>query len=348
MLNAMDAVNRGATIMTRRKVISAERVKGLWQVVIQNDDGTSELIKAKVLVNAAGPWVSDVLQTITNVTSKKTLRLVKGSHILTPRLYSHDRAYIFQNTDGRIIFTIPYVNDTTLIGTTDEPFDGEPQDAAISEAEINYLCQSVSEYFQKPLSPDAIVGSFSGVRPLYDELGTDEASAVTRDYAFDIDTANAAPILSVYGGKLTTYRRLAEHALDQLSDVFPQMSKAWTKTASLPGGEGGYAAWERREKELKARYAFLSEDVFQRMVAAHGGNITVFLKDAQSCDDLGDHFGHGLYATEVNHMLEHEFVRTAEDLLLRRTKLGSLMTDDQWRRVQRYIDAHLPGRAHAA
>ncbi|MEO1043507.1 MAG: glycerol-3-phosphate dehydrogenase [Pseudomonadota bacterium] len=348
VLNAMDAASRGATILTRSTVSRAEREDGQWRVIIRDSDGVTQRVTAKALVNAAGPWVNDVLRTMTGANSKKTLRLVKGSHIVTARLYDHDRAYIFQNSDGRIIFTIPYVNDTTLVGTTDEAYDGDPQQAAISEDEIDYLCTSVSEYLRHPVSRDMIVSSFSGVRPLYDELGTEDASAVTRDYAFDIDHDGAAPLLSVYGGKLTTYRKLAEHALERLTSDFPQMGKAWTKTAPLPGGEGGYTAWAEHEKALKQRYAFLSDKVLNRMLSAHGENITKFLGQAQASNDLGSHFGHGLYSVEVDYMLAHEFVRSAEDLLLRRTKLGSLMTEAQWTAIRHYIDQQLPEHFRAA
>ncbi len=336
VLNAMDARDRGASIQTRTKVTSAERDADHWRVTLTDRQGAEETVKAKALVNAAGPWVTDVLSDVNGVEARKKLRLVKGSHILTQRLYDHDRAYIFQNADGRIIFTIPYVNDTTLIGTTDEPFEGDPQAAKISQQETDYLCQSVSEYLARPVTPDRVIGSFSGVRPLYDELGKKEASAVTRDYAFDIEHDGSAPILSVYGGKLTTYRKLAEQALEHLQAHLPEMTGAWTREAALPGGACGYSAWEGRASELKERYFFLDSAVMERMLRAHGENITQCLGDATSEEELGRHFGHGLFAIEVDYMIDYEFARSADDILTRRTKLGELMTDQQKAAIEQY------------
>ncbi|MEM6748505.1 MAG: glycerol-3-phosphate dehydrogenase [Pseudomonadota bacterium] len=348
VLNAMDAAARGAVIRTRTKLVRAERRADQWHATLSDPAGNTDVLAAKAVVNAAGPWVTDVLGHVAGVKARKTLRLVKGSHILTKRLYDHDRAYIFQNADGRIIFAIPYVNDTTLIGTTDEAFEGDPQTAEISQDEIDYLCRSVSEYLAQAVTPDMIVGTFSGVRPRYDELGKEDASAVTRDYAFDIEHEGGAPILSVYGGKLTTYRKLAEHALEQLSAFFPSMTPAWTRSAALPGGAGGYCVWAERAPELKARYSFLGEETMDRMLRAHGENVAVFLGEAEHETALGHHFGHGLYAAEIDYMLEKEFALSAEDILNRRTKLGAVMTDEQRAVVQRYIDERLGIRPRAA
>lgn len=336
VLNAMDAKGRGASIQTRTKVIGAEREADYWRVTLTDSQGNTATVKAKVLVNAAGPWVTDVLSDVNGAEARKKLRLVKGSHILTKRLYDHDRAYIFQNADGRIVFTIPYVNDTTLIGTTDEPFDGDPQTAKISQQETDYLCQSVSEYLARPVTPDMIVGSFSGVRPLYDELGKKDASAVTRDYAFDIEHEGGAPILSVYGGKLTTYRKLAEHALEHLRPHLPDMTGAWTREAPLPGGTCGYSAWEGRAAALRERYSFLDPNVMERMLRAHGENVTQFLGNTTREEGLGRHFGQGLFAAEVDYMIDQEFARSADDILTRRTKLGAIMTDQQLAALEQY------------
>jgi len=341
VLNAMDAAERGAEIKTRTNLVRAQRDADCWTAVLSGPDGEERTVTARALVNAAGPWVIDVLDSVAEVAARKKLRLVKGSHIMTRRLYDHDRAYIFQNADGRIVFTIPYIHNTTLIGTTDEVFDGDPQSATISPEETDYLCQSVSEYLSVPVTPDMVTGSFSGVRPLYDELGKEEASAVTRDYAFDVEQEGGAPILSVYGGKLTTYRKLAEHALEQLAEFFPGMAPAWTRDAALPGGSCGYRDWGQREEELRKRYGFLPPDTLDRMLRAHGKNLETCLGDATDQADLGAHFGHGLYAQEIDYMLEREFARSADDVLHRRTKLAEVMTDNERAAVQSYIDGQL-------
>ena len=348
VLNAMDAVDRGARIETRTKLLSAERQEDKWITTVSDPNGNSRQIVGSVLVNAAGPWVTDTLKTLAQAKPRKQLRLVKGSHIVTRRLYDHDRAYIFQNADGRIIFAIPYVNDTTLIGTTDVVFENEPASAEISESEIDYLCQAVSEYLKLPVMRNMIISTFSGVRPLYDEIGDAEVSKVTRDYAFDIDDEGGAPVLSVYGGKLTTYRKLAEHALSQLEVYCPSMRGAWTRAEPLPGApQGGYPAWPEVAQGLQDRYSFLSQDTLQRMLGAHGENLVKVLGDARVPDDLGQHFGHGLYEAEVDYMMTREFARAAADVLQRRTKLYDLFSEPEREALQRFIDRRLGGGATA-
>lgn len=341
VLNAMDAAAKGAEIATRTKLVSAERQDGAWVATLETASGEQKQVAASVIVNAAGPWVTDVLGTVVHVKPRKKLRLVKGSHIMTRRLYEHDRAYIFQNADGRIVFTIPYVNGTTLIGTTDEAFEGDPASAAIDAGEIAYLCASVSEYLKTPVTEDIIVGSFSGVRPLYDELGKEDASAVTRDYAFDIEHSDGAPLLSVYGGKLTTYRKLAEHALERLGEFFPNCAGAWTGDAPLPGGEDGYEAWGGKADSLRKKYKFLPVITFERMLAAHGANLANVLGEASSTSDLGASFGQGLFGVEVDYMIEREFALSADDVLKRRTKLHALLSESERGVLQDYIDARL-------
>lgn len=349
VLNAIDARERGADIRTKTELISAERKDGVWHANIVGPNGERQTVQARCLINAAGPWVTSLISRIAGVEARKKLRLVKGSHILTKQLYEHDRAYIFQNEDGRIVFTIPYVNDTTLIGTTDIGYDGDPASATISAEETAYLCQSVSEYLKTPVTPDMVVGDFSGVRPLYDDLGKDEASAVTRDYAFDIERDNGElPLLSIYGGKLTTYRKLAEHALEKLASDFPSASGAWTRASTLPGGEGGYAQLAATRSSLFGRYCFLGEGTFDRVFKAYGARMTRVLGDAESADDLGYAFGHGLFQAEVSYLLKHEWVRSAEDLLERRTKLGALFTTDQKQRLADFIGGQMTKAEEAA
>ena len=344
--NAIDARERGAELKPRTRFVSAERQADKWVATLAYANGQHEQVSACALVNAAGPWVSEVLDNVCDVQAKKKLRLVKGSHIVTKPLFEHDRAYIFQNADGRIVFAIPYVNETTLIGTTDVPYEGEPANAAISDEEIGYLCSSISGYLSRPVTPEMVVSTYSGVRPLYDDLSTADASAVTRDYAFDVDAEFGAPLLSVYGGKLTTYRRLAEHAIDRLKVHFPAVGPAWTRNAPLPGGEMGYPAWTTWRDQTRARFAFLDETVFDRMARAYGQRIERVLEGVKSAEDMGRSLGRGLTECEVRYLVQNEFVRTGEDLLFRRTKLGSLMSEGERRAVDALVadltcnDAH--------
>lgn len=346
--NALDAAARGATIKTRTELTSAEKKSDHWQATCTDSDGKVFSIRAKVIVNAAGPWVTSLFTALGGAEPRKKLRLVKGSHLITKKLYAHDRAYIFQNSDGRIVFTIPYLNDTTLIGTTDVPYEGNPADACISEDEIDYLLSSVSAYLAKPVDRASIVGSFSGVRPLYDDLGASEASAVTRDYAFDIERDGGTTLLSVYGGKLTTYRKLAEHAVDKLRDAFPQMGSAWTRGASLPGGQVAYEEWDAFRTKMHKRFSFLPAETIERMIRAYGTRLPFVLGDAQTYTDLGQDFGNGLTEREVIYLIEHEWATKPEDVLTRRTKLGSLATPSAVAALEAFMDRALAPNSAAA
>lgn len=337
VLNAMDAAARGAEILTRTRFVGAARDEAGWRCTLETADGARRAVQAKALVNAAGPWVNGVITQTPGVETKHRLRLVKGSHLITKRLYDHDRAYIFQNADGRIVFTIPYLNDTTLVGTTDEPYEGDPAAVAISEAEIDYLCAAASEYLKTPLMRDDVLATYSGVRPLHDDMSQDAASAVTRDYAFDVDQAGGATALSIYGGKLTTYRKLAEHALERLGADFPDMGPAWTAAAALPGGDMGYAGWAAFRAQACEAYGFLPGGVLERLLAAYGDRIGQVLGDAQTQADLGQDFGFGLTAREIDYLHAHEWAQTANDVLTRRTKLGWFMTETQKQAVADYM-----------
>jgi glycerol-3-phosphate dehydrogenase len=338
VVNALDAAVRGASINTRQKLVRAHRDDDAWLAELADVDGNTTAIRASAIVNAAGPWVTSLFEDIEDVSPRKQIRLVKGSHIITKRLYEHDRAYIFQNTDGRVIFSIPYINDTTLIGTTDEPYSGDPDKVTISAEEKSYLCAAASEYFASPITEDMIIGTYAGVRPLYDELGNEDASAVTRDYAFDIDDEGGAPLLSIYGGKLTTYRKLAEHALNKLQVYFPSMGKRWTRDAALPGGEMGYIGWDETAGELQQRFAFLGEGVMKRLLAAYGSRVTDVLGKAGSIDDLGRDFGHGLYQKEVDYLISREWAISQEDILCRRSKLHMLFTEKEEAALASYLN----------
>jgi glycerol-3-phosphate dehydrogenase len=322
-LNAMGAREHGAEILTRTRCLSARREDGLWRAELETrDSGLRRVVQARALVNAAGPWVADVLNARAGLNTQKRPRLVKGSHIIVPRLYDGEHAFILQNDDRRVIFVIPYENGFSLIGTTDIPFEDDPATVAISTDEVAYLCRAVSRYFAVPLTPDQVVHSYSGVRPLYDDAAA-EASAVTRDYVLDLDvSAGQAPILSVFGGKITTYRRLAEHALEKLLPYLAVPHPAsWTATVPLPGGEmpQGFDAFLAA---LQAAHPWLSPDMARRLAHAYGTHCDSILGGARGMSDLGEDFGAGLTEAELIYLVRQEWAHDAEDVLWRRSKLG--------------------------
>ncbi|MDO5604848.1 MAG: glycerol-3-phosphate dehydrogenase [Paracoccus sp. (in: a-proteobacteria)] len=319
VLNARDAAARGARILTRTRVTQAVRADGLWRITTQGPDGPS-VHHARALVNAGGPWVAEVIRDVLRQPSRESVRLVRGSHIVVPRLYDHDRCYFFQGSDGRIIFAIPFEDDFTLIGTTDMDHAGTPADARCSENERDYLCNFASRYFAAPVTPDQVVWTYSGVRPLYDD-GAKSATAATRDYVLSLDDDGPA-LLSVFGGKITTYRRLAEGAMARLAPFFAGMGGNWTAGAALPGGDFPVDGAGQLIAELRARYPFLSGQLARRLVRAYGTDAFAILGDAAGAQDLGHDFGAGLYEAEINWMLDHEFAHDADDILWRRSKLG--------------------------
>ncbi len=323
VLNAMDARERGAQIRVGTKLESARREGGLWKAALQGPDGARSDVSARILVNAAGPWVADVLNHRLGLNTSKGVRLVKGSHIVVPRLYEGDQAYILQNPDRRIVFAIPYQDDLTLVGTTDVPYEGAPHDVEISGEETDYLIASMNHWFRREITRADIVWTYSGVRPLFDD-GSINASAVTRDYVFDIDTANGsgAPLLSVFGGKLTTYRKLAEHVMADLSPFLPGLKAPWTATAVLPGGDLPGGDVGRYADELVKAKPFLGRDRALRLAHAYGTRATRFLDAARSEADLGRDFGAGLTEAELTYLKTEEWARTGADVLWRRSKLG--------------------------
>ncbi len=295
MLNAMDAAARGADVRTRTTVASARRVGEAWQATIRAAAGAQEDVAARIVVNAAGPWVSETLGGTLRVNAKAVVRLVKGSHIVTRKLYEGEHAYIFQNSDRRIVFAIPYEHDFTLIGTTDVPHEAAPGPVTISHEETAYLCESVDRFLKRPVTPDGVVWSYSGVRPLFDDAAKN-VSAVTRDYVLDVhDQGGSAPVLSIFGGKITTYRRLAEHALEKLGRYLPQpLALAWTADAALPGGDMADADFERWYAGFRERYPLLPERLAHRLARDHGTRAPTILGEAASLADLGEDFGAGL------------------------------------------------------
>ena len=329
VLNARGAEAKGATIRTRTKCTSARRVDGLWELTIAGADGAEETVRARVLINAGGPWVSQVLGAVVGRNDPDRIRMVKGSHLVVDKLYDHDRCYIFQNADGRICFTIPYETDYTLVGTTDEDHKGDPGSPRISDAETDYMLKAVSEYFRKPVTRDQVRWAYSGIRPLYDD-GASKAQEATRDYVLKLDhPEGGAPLLSVFGGKITTFRKLAESAMEKIAPFFPAMGQPWTASAKLPGGDLPYTEVERTIAGLSAKYPFLAHRNVRRLFRAYGTETEAVVGDARSLADMGRSFG-VLTEREIDWLRTKEWARTADDVLWRRSKLGlHLAQDDQ-------------------
>ena len=330
VLNAMSARDFGARIETRTQAISAHRTDGCWQLTVQDTrDGATRTIRARALVNAAGPWVADVLTGALKTRTRARVRLVQGSHIVVRRLYDHDRCYIFQNADGRIFFAIPYQHDFTLIGTTDRDYQGDPAQVAATPEEIAYLCDSANVYFQRSITAADVVWAYSGVRPLYDD-GASEAKAATRDYVLDLDgAAGEAPLLSIFGGKITTYRRLAEAALARLTPALPELANrvGWTAASALPGGDFPVDGGPALVEDLRTRFPFIPPDLASRYVRTYGTRaITGLLQGCSRAADLGHDFGATLSEREVRYLMREEWAQTTEDVAWRRTKLGLHMT----------------------
>ncbi|HEY6433722.1 MAG TPA: glycerol-3-phosphate dehydrogenase [Acetobacteraceae bacterium] len=318
VLNARDAAAHGADIRTRTRCVAARIADGVWHLEL---DGGADA-QARVLVNAGGPFVARILSSVIGHPAVTPIRLVKGSHIVVPRLFAHDRCYIFQNADGRVCFAIPYHDDFTLIGTTDEDYAGDPASVTPSVAEERYLCAAVGAYLRDPVDPESIVWRYAGVRPLRDD-GASKAQEATRDYVLELhDAPDAAPVLSVFGGKLTTYRRLAEAAMTKVARFFPGLPGAWTANAPLPGGDFPCDGIETIRAELQRRYSFLGERTARRMVRAYGTLADDMLDGARLAADLGRRFGADLSEREVDWMVRREWARTADDVLWRRSKLG--------------------------
>jgi glycerol-3-phosphate dehydrogenase len=343
VLNAMDAAERGARILTRTRLESALPQGNRWLAeCVDTTTNQRVTISARAVVNAAGAWVGDILQQRLQKPSRKQVRLVKGSHIVVPRIYEGEHAYFLQNPDGRIEFVIPYEQRFTLIGTTDVPYSGDPSALQISADETRYLCDSVNRYFKQQLTPADVVWSYSGVRPLYDDDAT-SAAAVTRDYELEASGDGASPLLlSVFGGKLTTYRRLAEHALEKLQPWLGGSTDSWTATEPLPGGdipigkrpEPDFARFVDRSQ---TRWPFLTEALARRLARAYGTRLGLILGDAKSLPDLGEDFGALLTQAEVDYLRKHEWARTADDILWRRSKLGLHVPADTRVKLESYL-----------
>ncbi|MDG4648180.1 glycerol-3-phosphate dehydrogenase [Roseibacterium sp. SDUM158017] len=346
VLNARDAEARGATILTRSEVVSAEAQDGMWSVTIMRD-GEARTIRAKMLVNAAGPWVGDVIHGKLRLNSRENVRLVRGSHIVTKRLFDHDKCYFFQGTDGRIIFAIPYEYDFTLIGTTDAEHEDPARAPVCTDAERDYLCNFASAYFKRPVTPEDVVWSYSGVRPLYDD-GASSATAATRDYTLKVDRSSGAPVLNVFGGKITTYRRLAESALEKIGGQLTLGKGAWTAGVPLPGGDFAHDRVGALVDELKRDYAFLTDFWALRLVRAYGTEAREVLGTAREAADLGRDFGATLTEAEVDWLMRREYARTAQDVLWRRGKLGLRLSEAQARTLDDWMHEQAPLAATGA
>ena len=342
VLNARDAAARGAEINVRTKVVAAVAEGGLWQVTLEDvDSGARRVVTARMLVNAAGPWVGAVLAGTVHAATQDKVRLVRGSHIVVPRLYDHDKCYFLQGTDGRIAFTIPYEGDFTLIGTTDADHPDPDIRPHCTEAERDYLIGFVNRYFRRQITAADVVWSYSGVRPLYDD-GASSATAATRDYVLKLERVGGAPLLNVFGGKITTYRRLAEAALRKIATVFPGLPGAWTAGVALPGGDFPHDGVETLVAALRTDYPFLSERWARRLVRAYGTEARAVLGDATTAADLGEDFGATLTAREVDWLVAHEYARRPEDILWRRGKLGLRLQPEAVARLAERLKAQAP------
>lgn len=336
VLNARDAAARGATIYSRSKVTSVRRENDLWTISVQGEGGEATVVKSRMLVNAAGPWVDRVLSGAFGQNNVHNVRLVQGSHIVVRKKFEDPRAYFFQNPDNRIIFAIPYERDFTLIGTTDRDYSGDPKDVKISDEEVRYLCDAASEYFSEPVKPEDIVWTYSAVRPLYDD-GASMAQEATRDYVLKLDKAEGAPLLNVFGGKLTTYRRLAEHALEKVGEAIGEKGAPWTAKSRLPGGDFPATGYEVQVRLVRDKYPFLADRHAERLVRCYGTDAVAILGGAANIGDLGRHFGGTLYEAEVRWLMDKEWARTAEDVLWRRTKQGLLLSAEEAAGLEEYM-----------
>ncbi len=342
VLNALDAAERGAEVTTRTRCRAARREGAAWTATLESEGGAERQVRARALVNAAGPWVMEVLGEVAGANRRSTLRLIKGSHIVVPRLYEGEQAYILQAADQRVVFVIPYEGGFSLVGTTDVDFSGDPDAAAITAEEIQYLCTTVGRYFRRGPRPEDVVWSYAGVRPLYDDdSGT--ASTVTRDYVFDLDApADTPPLLSIFGGKITTYRKLAEHALARLTPLLGSNAQPWTATAPLPGGDMPDADFEAFLAGLQAQRPWLPAPLARRLARAYGTRVEEILAKAGDLAGLGEDLGGGLTEAEADYLLRREWARSAEDILWRRSKLGLHAPAETAERIEAWLSGQRP------
>lgn len=336
VLNAVQLSDKGGDVFVRTKCVGVSQQKGLWHVLVHDlQSGENRTIKAKGIVNAAGPWVKSLLNDEFNRTSPRGIRLIKGSHIVVPRIHDEDNAYILQNEDGRIVFVIPYLDEFSIVGTTDVEHRDAPEKATISKMETDYLCSVVNDHFKRQITPGDVVWSWSGVRPLCDDE-SESAHAVTRDYTIELEEQGGLPLLSIFGGKLTTYRKLSEAALAELAPYYSKMGSSWTKEDVLPGGDIGDNV-DTYILKLQKQYPFLDSATLKRFATTYGSRTALILDDSVSEVDLGIRFGTGFYQREVDYLVDQEFAVSAEDILWRRTKMGLFLTYEQKVELDNYL-----------
>jgi glycerol-3-phosphate dehydrogenase len=337
VLNAKDAADNGATILTHTKCVSARRSDKAWDISLEDvNTGKVSAVSAKAVINAAGPWVKNFFDTALKEKSSKNIRLIKGSHFVVPKIHNDNQAYILQNEDKRIVFVIPYEDDYSLVGTTDVEYKGNPLDAKISDEEVTYLVKIVNDHFKHKITPQDVIHSFSGVRPLLDDESS-APDAITRDYTFDLQDKNGAlPLLSIYGGKITTYRKLAESAVNSICKYFPKAGKAWTVKGPIFGGD--FESQSTLLTRLETAYPFLPNKLLKRYVRTYGSRTFDVLSDVVSEKEMGRDFGANLFKAEVDYLLKNEWAITADDILWRRTKMGLRLTTPQQHDLSNYIN----------
>ncbi|WP_331461867.1 glycerol-3-phosphate dehydrogenase [Roseibium limicola] len=337
VLNARDAVNRGADIRTRTRVTAATQTDGIWSIeMVDEASGETSTVQARMVVNAGGPWVGNILRQTIHSNTREDVRLVRGSHIVTRKLYEHDKCYFLQGTDGRIIFTIPYERDFTLIGTTDSDHPDPATPPVCTDEEKQYLIDFASQYLKTPVTQDDIIWSYSGVRPLYDD-GASSATAATRDYTLKVEKISGAPLLNIFGGKITTYRRLAESALEAIGEFFPDLPDPWTAGVALPGGDFAVGDFDKLVAKLKTDFPFLTDRWAWRLVRAYGTDAWNILAGAARAEDLGQDFGATLSEREVDWLIKTEFAKSAEDVVWRRNKLGLRLDASQIQHLNQWM-----------
>lgn len=343
VLNALDASEHGASINTQTKCVAMKRVNDVWKITVEDQlNKERKTVTAKVLINAAGPWVDDILSTLNPDDKINNIRLVQGSHIVVPKLYDHEKCYIFQNEDNRIIFAIPYHQDYTLIGTTDRDYSGDPRKVKITQEETDYLCASANAYFKRQINADDVVSTYAGVRSLYND-GASKAQAATRDYVLRVDQADndrSAPLINIFGGKITTYRHLAESMMKKVEGLIGKRKKKWTEHAPLPGGNFEIDDLDNLYLFLQSKFSFLSADEAKRFIKSYGTKAYDVLDGARSLSDLGTSFSHGLYQKEVEYLIKTEWAQTADDILLRRTKLGLVFNQQERKVLEQWLESY--------
>ena len=347
VLNARDAKRNGAIINVRSEVISATFSNGIWSVVTRNPDGHEQKTFAKMIINAGGPWVEEILRKTVHINSTGAVRLVRGSHIVTKKLYNHDKCYFFQGEDGRIVFSIPYERDFTLIGTTDVDHNSPSVAPVCTRNETLYLIEFVNKYFRNELTEDQVIWSYSGVRPLYNN-GASSATAATRDYVLEVNRSAGGPLLNIFGGKITTYRLLAESALKLVDAEFGSTSDKWTAGVALPGGDFPVDGVAQLRHEMAKDLPFLQASTIRRLIRQYGSEAQQIFAEADSAEALGNDFGSGIYQRELDWAIGQEWVHEADDFLWRRSKLGLRVSADQRQAIVGYIAAVLSAKARVA